>query len=297
MLRLVWLTLFVWLVGCAPATTYRRTALVPAPRGDTFTNRVRGVAELAGQAGYSIAPADRTGRVVGDPGLYVTTAQFGAHARFRLGRYFVVGAEGRFGHSELSEAMVGVPPLEGVTWGLGPTLSVHFPVSERVHLGIASAVWMQSVPWSTWELVEGGAPPGTQTFRDGDATYRISEATADVLPMFRLSFGVEADLNEWFSLFGAVSLQNALLNIGFDDEPRDGSTLSADHLGVVPNIGASFRHEALLVRVQYYVPVGFSGQQGGAIGPGGFEVTLAADLGERLPSTADRRAKDAYSGP
>ncbi|MBX3246242.1 MAG: hypothetical protein KF901_03590 [Myxococcales bacterium] len=94
-----------------------------------------------------------------------------------------------------------------------------------------------------------------------------------LMVLFTLSAGATFIVSDWFERFGGFSIQNALANIGFDDQDRSGSTLSAVR---IPEPGR-------FVRGQYYYPINFGHMNAGHAHWGGFAVTIGVQLGELAP--------------
>lgn len=92
----------------------------------------------------------------------------------------------------------------------------------------------------------------------------------------RLSGAVNYSLHEYFELHSGLSFQNHVVNIGFDDQARQGSTLSASDVGVVPYLGVRATTEQGLYAVaQSYFPLGYEQLNGPQLGG---SLQLGADL-------------------
>ena len=264
--------------GCAPQTAFRRSALVPAPTGDTYITPVEGHTQLAGQVTHGTVGYDELPEIE-QPSLHVARTQLRGHARFRVGEYVTIGGEASYSHVELSEPnAVGVPPVtRDHVWGIGPVVSVHFgPSKSNVSFGLSAALTLESVPYAIWERTTPHDP-----FTDGwgfdPEQHRLAEEGSDMMLLTRISGGMTYRFLEELSLHTGLSFQNHAVNIGYDDQERDGSTLSATDIGVVPFVGVKARlpDDGLYAMGQWYAPLGFEqleGAQWGAL------VQLGADL-------------------
>ena len=95
----------------------------------------------------------------------------------------------------------------------------------------------------------------------------------------RLSVGANHRLAPWVDIDYGLSLQNAAINVGFDEVAAEGSTLTFATFGVVPWFGLSLRTpQGLLFRASYAYPLGFTDYGGGQGGTGTFLVAIGADL-------------------
>lgn len=262
-------------VGCAPQTAYRRSALVASPRGDTLTTPLRGDVQLGGTASHTDSGTDPAPEV-GDPALHVAQTRLRGHARFRAGDYVTLGGEVSWSHLSLSDPSAhGTPPVTGENIvGLGPTVSVHLaPKGSRASFAFAAALTVQSVPYTIWERT---TPAGVTDSSFDPAVHRVASEGSDLLVLTRVSGAVNYTLHEHFQLHSGLSFQNHVVNIGFDDQEREGSTLSASDLGVVPYLGAKATTEHGLYAVaQWYFPLGYEQLNGPRMGG---SITLGAEL-------------------
>ncbi len=272
-------------VGCTPATQFRRAAVVPTPGGETITNPVRGRAELSGSVSYTDTNTDIL-PAVNDPALHATNTLFSGQARFKLSEIATLGFHGLYSHSTFSTpTALGTPPMEDESIiGVGPSFSLHFLNTSRVRLGLGVAITGVSVPWSVWER-RSTAPPEPEEFIDIDASnYDKIEEGRDLLLLGRLSFGINVILHRYVEMFGGLSVQNSFKNIGFDNQEREGSTLDARSLGVVPYLGVTARVPGgFFMQAQYYYPMGFSQFRGndilGVTSWGGLQFGIGVNLG------------------
>lgn len=268
-------TLALPVAGCAPQTAFRRSALVPTPVGEHLTAPVERNVQFGGtlshtDSGYEEFPE------VGDPALHVARTQMRGHLRFKAGPYVTIGGEANYSHYELSEPNAyGTPPVtDKSTWGLGPVFSLHVgPDKSDVSFGLSAALTLQSVPWTTWSRTTA---PTLADWGFDPTVHEISEEGTDLMLMTRISGAMNYRIWRGLSLHTGLSFQNHVVNIGFDDQDRDGSTLTANDLGVVPYVGAHFVTDGgFYVLAQGYTPIGYEQIHG--VHMGGM-LTIGADL-------------------
>ncbi len=273
------------LAACTPQTRYRRAAFVPTPRGDSLTQAVRGGVELTGEVTSGDVNTDYTPQV-GDPALRAATTQFSGQARFAIGRHFAVGTQAVYAHSSMSQATaLGTPPMENKSlFGFGPNVSLHFggPINTG-HMswgfGMGLALSFVSVPYSVWERNDGGTSLDELIDTDA-ANYHLIESGRDIEGLVNFSIGGTLGLNDYVDLFGGVSIQNSMTNIGFDDVQRSGSTISAGEVGAVPFLGVTGHIPGgLLLRAQYGFPIGFDQFYADSSSWGTLQFTVGAELG------------------
>ncbi|MEM9190002.1 MAG: hypothetical protein AAGF12_12540 [Myxococcota bacterium] len=269
------------LVACAPNTRFRRTALAPMPTGESLTVPMRSKVELSGDVSTNFGAVNENSfPEEGDSGLQLAHTRFGARARFRLGRYVSLGAAGFLVHSDLADRnATGVPPLGSkFGGGFGPQVSFHFGDARAFTFSLSLSTQLAVLPWATWERVSDIPDAGL-------GNYEFSEDGTDIMLLARLSPGVAYAFNDYVGIYGGVSVQNTVTNIGFDNEPREGSTMSADSFGAVPYIGVSFREgSGFMGRVSYFLPIGFSDTLHGETQWGGLRFDIGVEFGEVEPA-------------
>ncbi len=261
--------------GCAPQTAFRRSALVPAPTGEHLTAPIERNVQFGGtvshtDSGYESFPA------VGDPALHVARTQMRGHVRFKAGPNVTLGGEANYSHFELSEPnSYGTPPVTGKsTWGVGPVFSLHVgPDKSDLSFGFSGALQLQSVPWTIWERT---TPATITDWGFDEADHEVTAEGTDLILLTRVSGAMNYRIYRGLSLHTGVSFQNHVVNIGFDDQDRQGSTLTANDLGIVPYVGAHFvSDEGFYVLAQGYTPIGYEQLRG--VQMGGM-LTIGADL-------------------
>jgi len=290
---------FALLVGCVPQTRYRRTAFVPTPHGDSLTQPVRGGVELIGEVSTGDVDTDYAPQV-GDPALHAARTEFSGQARFAIGRHFAVGPQVSYAHSSMSQGTAaGTPPMENESlYGFGPNVSLHFggPI-DGGHMtwgfGAGFALSFVSVPYAVWERNDGLT--SVEALLDPSASnYHLVDSGRDVQALFALSLGGTVGLNDYVDLFGGVSVQNSMKNIGFDDLQRSGSTITAGEVGAVPFFGVTGHVPGgLLLRAQYGFPIGFNQFYAGSASWGTLQFSIGAELGAPRGIAPDEPAQPA----
>lgn len=264
--------------GCAPQTRYRRSAVVPTPRGDDLTQDFAGRVEVSGSVAHTDVETDLLPRA-GDPALLATETTFDGRVRFRVGEHIAFGLHGLYSHSTFAQQTAwGAPPMHDQSiYGFGPNLSFHVGDRKRYVIGGGFGLTFMNTPWSVWERT---SDPTLPELLDDIAGYEQIDEGREMLLLTTLSLGATWVVHPSFELFGGLSVQSSLTNIGFDDQARDGSTLSADEFGVTPFLGATGRIPGgAFVRGQYYVPIGFEQFTLGSASWGGVQLTVGVDIG------------------
>lgn len=282
---LLFMSTLPFLTACAPTTRYRRGALVPMPTGDSLTQPQEGVLDVSGSVSHQDVPVDHFPRE-GDAALQATHTTLSANARFRLGPYLRLGAQGFFANAGMASATAtGTPPMDGQSvYGLGPSLSFNYRRS-RWAVGAGASVTIASVPWTTWRRADGGSNATFELSERFGTEYRPYQAGREVMPLVTLALGATYIPASYLEVFGGLSIQNSLRNVGFDNVQRDGSTLSAREFGVVPFAGVTARIPAgAYLRAQYFLPLGYSQFTGAQQNLGGFMATLGWDISRREQS-------------
>lgn len=248
----------VALAGCAPASRFRRAAHVPMPTGDSLTQPQEGLVDVSGSITHQNSSIDLFPEL-GDPALQASNTTFYGEARFRLGRFLRLGLQGTYSHSSLAQpTATGTPPMEDShLFGLGPSFSFNYR-QPKWALGAGISATFLSTPWSTWERRDG-----TGDFRYDPSEifledYRLTDEGRDLMVLLNASVGATYIPLPSLEIFGGLSVQNSLDNIGFSNEGADGSTISAGNFGVVPFVGVTGRiPQGGYLRFQYFLPIGF----------------------------------------
>ncbi len=274
----------LWLVvgACAPATQYRRGALVPTPRGDSLVHTQRRQVELSGAVAFTDVDQDPLPSY-GDPALQAARTTFLGQARLRVGKYLRLGAQGFFSHASFAApTAAGTPPMNGQrVWGLGPQLSFHFR-DARWAFGGGFSLTLASVPWTAWQRRDGAPELVNEPVDTVIERYEEVRRGREVHPLVTIGVGATWIAHPAFEAFVGLTLQSSLTNIGFDDQERHGSTLQSDNVGMAPFVGITARAPGagVYVRAQYDYPLAFEQfTWGGARSWGGVMASVGVELG------------------
>jgi len=111
----------------------------------------------------------------------------------------------------------------------------------------------------------------------------VSIVVPTVNEQLSLGFALATGMNYRYApmlFYGGLSFQNAMTNIGFDDDERTGSTLDGDIWGLVSYAGIQFfLGNHFFVDAQYFLPTGYGDFRTGNI-DGGFMTTLGLQSGD-----------------
>jgi hypothetical protein len=152
------------LAACAPTTTYRYSAFVPAVRPipwDGQTPQKAGTISVDGSLTHTTVRPDLFPQV-GDTAVLLPewtaegSAMVALSARVQLG---VRAAYASYDWAQASASGTMPVPNAQASWGLGPELRTAFPLDayRRFWLGIAGNVLSYQIPYAEWTLLPGGA--------------------------------------------------------------------------------------------------------------------------------------------
>jgi hypothetical protein len=275
------LTLLTLLVGCAPESLYRRTALVPTPVAESLVRAPRGAVQATGAIDTGAEGVNRYPEL-GEASVLRADTSVHGEVRFTAGRHVVIGAQAMYAHVRMAhESATATPPLgrRASTGGIGPNLSVHVPVHPRVTLGFGAALTLGIVPWTVYERLMPSTGVESEFV---PSEHRIANQGRDVLVFVRIAAGVSHRLHDWVDLDYGLSLQNAAFNVGFSDTPASGSTLRVSSFGVLPFVGVTLRlPNGFLARFAYAVPFGFAAYDSDDGSIGNFQFAVGVDLDRR----------------
>jgi hypothetical protein len=286
------------LSGCAPTTTYRYSAYVPAVRPipwDGQTPKKTGTISLEGtMTGTTIST--NLFPQIGDTAVLVPqwtaegSAMVAVSPNVQLG---VRAAYAPYGWSQASAT--GTMPVPGnpASWGIGPEMHAAFPLDpqRRFWLGIAGNVMSYEVPYAEWTLDPGGAyyeptPCGAQqTCSQG---YSLANTSNEQHLVYSLGMYPSVNVGHdgrYGHVMALVSATNGFKNEGFTDVASNGSTVSSVGPIVIVGAGYGIRYEWLHASALLYLPVTTSSSPVN-YGPG-MQLTFGVDLDTR--GTDDRR--------
>jgi hypothetical protein len=216
-------------VACEPpATTYRRSALIPSKIGGMgISPMIKGESEFS--AALSAADVVTKTPSKGDPALHVAQVNAVGQLRHALSDSITIGGQLQGAHRSFSEPNAeATPPLrEDLAWGVGPNISISLPIAQKLTLGASVALTYMNVPWASWEI-KGRDPCGTCQATDPRPNYTLYDSGRDSHWLYRGSLGPVFTFNRHLNVFGGMVLQNSMTNIGFDNTLREGSTITTD---------------------------------------------------------------------
>jgi hypothetical protein len=285
MLRASWLPLslilpLAALSGCAPTTTYRDSAFVPAVRPiawDGQTPARAGTLSLAG----SVAGAtfrENFAPQVGDTAVLVPTWTAEGSAMMSVSSRVQIGVRASYASYAWSQqSAVGTMPIPGSpsSWGVGPQLRASFPLDPegRFRLGLAGDVLYEQVPYAEWTLASGTAcaqcVDGYSLVSTGNEQHMVY--SVGLYPTFDVVPG-----GQYGHLIGLVSATNGFKNDGFSNQPPSGSTVQS--VGPIVMVGGGYgvHFDWLRVSALLYKPL--TGESSPVDYGPGFELTLGVDL-------------------
>ena len=244
-------------VGCAPTTTYRNTAYVPAVRPVPWDGKGPQAPALVleGSATYT-AVSENLVPQVGDTALLIPRWTFEGSALFALSKNVQLGMRASYAAYDWAiPSAVGTMPVPGgpSAWGLGPEVRLSFPLDERKRfaLGIGGNVVSYQVPYAEWQLTSCIASPGCV---DG---YTVAKQSTESHLVYSLgfypsySFGEHGEYGTAFALLTGTS---GFQNEGFTNQSSQDSTLKSNGPIFIVGGGYSVRYQGLHALALAYKP-------------------------------------------
>ncbi|HEY3821547.1 MAG TPA: hypothetical protein VGL81_30480 [Polyangiaceae bacterium] len=231
------------LAGCAPTTTYRHTAYVPAVRPIPFDGRTAemGTMRIEGTVtGSTIAP-DLFPQV-GDTAVFVPRYTAEGSVMIAATPNVEIGARAAYASYSWGQASAtGTMPLPNApsSWGAGPEMRLAFPVTKdkRLAIGIAGNLMYYTVPYAEWQLdATSGQCAVTST-----CGYSLANTGSDGHFVYSLglypSYAFGRD-GQYGHVFGLVAATNGFSNDGFTNTQSSGSTVNA--VGPIAILGGGY---------------------------------------------------------
>jgi hypothetical protein len=253
------------LSGCAPTTTYRYSAFVPAVRPipwDGQTPPKAGTISLEGTVTSTTVLPDLTPQI-GDTAVLVPqwtaegSAMISVSPNVQLGVRFADAA-----YAWAQQSATGTMPVPNApsSWGLGPELHASFPLDRerRFWLGIAANFMSYDVPYAEWTLLgTGPAAPCTSSTTCVDG-YSLFDTRTEQHWVY--SMGLYPSFNvgpggRYGHIIALASMTNGFRNDGFTDQPTNGSTVSSTDPIVLLGAGYGIRYECLHASALLYHPL------------------------------------------
>lgn len=237
-----------------PVSAYRRSAFRPSLLGNTTAvpaqkDQLQVSGNVASVEVHTSTPE------LGDPALHVARTNLVGQLDVGLSDHLSVGGQVQGAHSRWSTPSAdGTPPLAADDFALGVGLHGSVHTDRRGLYGSLSlGATVMQVPWATWQL-EAGEAERCPPCEDGPPRYTQIDSGEQLVLLYNASATGGWFFTEHLGLYGGLSLQNSLTNIGFSDEPHDGSTL-ADAAHLVPFAGLSVTtDDGPYLQLQLYGP-------------------------------------------
>jgi hypothetical protein len=152
-----------------------------------------------------------------------------------------------------------------------------------------------SVPYAVWERDDGLTSTDYRFGPGLGPPYHVVETGREGHWFYVVTFGGNLALNSYLELFIQGSVQSALTNVGFDDEPGPGARLRSKP-GIVYAFGTTLHGPGgLFVRGQAGFTLMYDQLHRYGFGPA-FQLALGFDLGA-APAAAERREQGADPPP
>jgi hypothetical protein len=248
------------LAGCAPTTTYRHTAYVPAVRPIPFDGRTAemGTMRVEGTlTGSTIAPDLFPG--VGSTAVFVPKNTAEGSVMIAASPNVEVGVRAAYASYSWGQASAtGTMPMPNApsSWGAGPEMRLAFPVTKdkRLAIGIAGNLMYYTVPYAEWQL-DG---PTTECASAASCGYSLANTGSEGHFVYSLglypsyAFGHNG---EYGHVFGLLAATNGFSNDGFTNTQDTGSTVSAAGPIAILGGGYGVSYEWLRASATVYLPM------------------------------------------
>ena len=276
------------LSACAPTTTYRYSAFVPAVRPipwDGQTPQQPGTVSLEGSLTSTTVQPNLSPQV-GDTAVQLPqwtaegSVMVAASSRVQIG---LRAAYASYAWSQ--ESATGTMPVPNAppSWGIGPEVHAAFPL-DRDHyfwLGIAGNVMSYQVPYAEWTL-DGATNSPSCGALPCSGSYTLTNTSSEPHLVYSLglypSFNIGRD-GRYGHVVALVSATNGFSNDGFTNVQSNGSTVSSVGPIVIVGGGYGIRYEWLHASALLYEPL-TSGSSPVDYGPG-VQLTFGVDFDTR----------------
>jgi len=256
------------LSGCAPVTTYRYSAFVPAVRPlpwDGQTPHKSGTISVEGSlTNTAIQPNQFP--AIGDTAVLVPNWTAEGSAMVSVSPRVQVGVRAAYAsYASSMQSATGTMPVPNAppSWGVGPELRAAFPLDRHraLWLGMAGNLLSYSVPYAEWTL-EGATPPGnggncglSATSCDG---YSLTDTRTERHFVYNLGLYPTVNVGregEYGHVIASLSMTNGFRNDGFTNQASNGSTISSTDPIVIVGAGYGFRVDWLHASALLYYPL------------------------------------------
>jgi hypothetical protein len=227
-------------LGCAPQTPYRYTAMVPPVRPIAWDGRTArpGTLRLEGNLAANDV-IENLAPQVGDTALLVPKATAGGAALLTVTSGFELGVRGEYAaYAWNIPSAVGTMPLPNrpSVWGIGPEFRGAFPLDKqkKFALGFAANVMHYNVPSAEWVLTGPGSTASTSPcVPSPTCVYGYQLASQMTEGHWDVSLGIYPSYGfgkggEYGHIYAMLGAHTGYSNEGFTNVAYNGSTLSTN---------------------------------------------------------------------
>jgi hypothetical protein len=240
------------LTGCAPTTTYRYSAYVPAVRPIPFDGLTppAGTLHVEGTAANS-AVQQNWAPQLHDTAVYVPQWTAEGAILLAVSSHVELGVRAAYAdYGWAQQSAVGTMPVPNApaSIGWGPEVRVSFPLDERkrLALGFAGNFMSYQVPYAEWTLTDANVASTSSNTSCAPSAgscdgYSLVDTKSEshwvyslgVYPSYAFGEG-----GKYGHVFGLVDATNGFANDGFTDQPSNGSTVTS--VGPVWIVGGGY---------------------------------------------------------
>lgn len=229
------------LTGCAPTTTYRYSAYVPAVRPIPFdgVTSPAGTLHVEGTA-TNTAVVQNWAPQIHDTAVYVPQWTAEGAILLAVSSHVEVGMRAAYAdYAWAQQSAVGTMPVPNApaSIGWGPEVRLSFPLDEQKHLalGVAANFMSYQVPYAEWALADANVASTSSNTNCAPSAgscdgYSLVDTKSESHWVYSLgiypsyAFGDDGKYGHIFGLFDAAS---GFANDGFTDQPSNGSTVTS----------------------------------------------------------------------
>jgi hypothetical protein len=228
------------LTGCAPTTTYRYSAYVPAARPIPFD----GVTSPAGSLHFEGTATNSSIAVndvpkIHDTAVFVPRWTAEGAILLAVSSHVELGVRAAYAdYAWAQQSAVGTMPVPNApaSLGWGPEVRLSFPLDEekRLAIGLAGNIMSYQVPYAEWTLVNPsvaalGNPPCSTSAATCNG-YTLVDTKSESHMVYSIGIYPSYAFGEhgkYGHVFGLLDGTNGFANDGFTNQQSNGSTVTS----------------------------------------------------------------------
>jgi hypothetical protein len=253
-------TLLVSLVaatGCAPQSTYRYSAAVPAAKPLAWDGRTakRGSVRVEGSI-QNTGVRENLVPTYHDTAVHVPKSTIQGAAFLAIANEFELGFRASYAHETwMQPSALGTMPLgkKRDVFGYGPEARISLPLTKILNIGMAGNVMYYNLPVSEWTIDDKCTENRANRCFDG---YRNTDNTQESFYVFNLALYPSIALDEHQRLghvFFGWSAHTTFKNDGFTDKKHVSTEDSLNTAGMVHFLTAGYGISYQFIRASMFL--------------------------------------------